>query len=197
MNPYKEESDSGLARQIRNGSKEAYRELFDRYTPVIYHFALSYLNTKVDSEGLVQDVFLKIWEKRDTLDGEKNIKSYIFKIAVNAIYDLVRKKNIQHAFNDFARMNYTASEDDTWHKVIFDDMQSRLSELVAQLPDKQQQIFRMNKEEGLSNEEIARELEISKRTVENHLYRAMTFLKAHFSEISPLALLFLNIYCNS
>lgn len=194
MKQFKTNSDAEIARHIRTGDKEAYRELFERYAPAIYNFAFSYLKTEVDSEGLVQDVFLKIWEKKDALNSSKNIKSYLFKIAVNSIYDIIRKKNIQHAFNDFARLNYTKAEDFTWHEVIYEDMLSQLNVLVAKLPEKQQQIFWMNKEEGLSNEEIAKKLNLSKRTVENQLYRALVFLKENFKNNSPLALLFILLY---
>lgn len=194
MNNTKSLCDAELARLIKDDSREAYRELFDRYTPAIYHFALSYLKTEVDAEGLVQDVFLKIWEHRLSIDPAKNFKSYIFKIAVNSIYDLVRKRNIQHAFDDLLRLNFKQGEEFTWHKVIYEELQSRLDELVGRLPAKQQQIFRMNKEEGLSNDEIAAQLQLSKRTVENQLYRAVAFLKEHFKEISPIALLFFLIY---
>ena len=59
-----------------------------------------------DAEELVQDVFLKVWEKREILDAAQNVKAYIFKIAINTIYDFIRRKNIESAFNDFARENY-------------------------------------------------------------------------------------------
>ena len=90
----------------KKGEKSAFRELFNLYGPRIYRFALAYLKNKPDAEELMQDVFLKIWEKRDHLDPAKNVKAYIFKIAVNCIYDNIRKKNIEKAFNDFLRAEF-------------------------------------------------------------------------------------------
>jgi RNA polymerase sigma-70 factor (ECF subfamily) len=188
-------SDAELARKINAGEKNAYQELFERYASRIFQFSLSYLKSQADAEELVQDVFLKIWEKREILDQSKNIKSFIFKVAVNTIYDFIRHKNIENAYNDFARANFETSSNNTWHTVIFDEMQENLQKLVAQLPEQQQKIFHLSKEEGLTSEEIAIKLNLSKRTVENHLYRAVSFLKENFKSDSLFSLLFFYLVC--
>jgi len=138
---FKNSTNSELVEKIKTGEKTAYRELFDRYAPKIYGFAISYLKNRLDAEELVQEVFLKLWEKRTELDQTKNIKSFIFKIAVNTIYDFIRKKNIETAFNDFAQLNFKPGENYTWHEVIFEDMKQNLQKLVAQLPKQQQKFF--------------------------------------------------------
>jgi len=183
-------SDSELVQKINLGEKQAYQELFERYAPRIYQFFLSYLKNKTDAEELVQDVFLKIWEKRLDLDQRKNFKSFIFKIAVNKIYDFIRKKNIENAFNDFAQSNFISGENYTWHEVIFEEMKQNLQKLLSELPKQQQKIFYLSKEKGLTNEEIASQLGLSKRTVENHLYRALFFIKGQFKNESLIALFF-------
>ena len=188
-------SDSELAYKIKAGEKNAYQELFERYAPRIYQFSLSYLKNQADAEELVQDVFLKIWEKRDTLDQSKNIKSFIFKIAVNTIYDFIRHKNIENAFSDFVRSNSEVGSNNTWHSVIFDEMQENLQKLLSQLPEQQQKIFQLSKEEGFSNEEIATKMNLSKRTVENHLYRAVSFLRENFNNESLISVLFFYLIC--
>lgn len=195
MKPYGNFSDSELAQKIRNSDKAAYQELFERYASRIYQFSVSYLKNNSDAEELVQEVFLKIWEKRETLDQSKNIKAYIFKIAVNAIYDFIRKKNIEAVFADFARANFERTTDITWHSVIFEEMTTRLTRLIARLPEQQRNVFYLSKDEGLSNDEIAEKLNLSKRTVENHLYRAVSFLKEHFKNDSLVAVLFFYLCC--
>jgi RNA polymerase sigma-70 factor (ECF subfamily) len=195
MKNLKNHSDLELVPLVQKGMKAAYQELFERYAPRIYQFSLSYLKNELDAEGLVQDVFLKIWERRDKLDSTKNIKAFIFKIAINSIYDLIRRRNIEHAFQDFTRAQENSYTDTTWHTIIWDEMLMNLDELVKQMPEQRRKIFRMSREKGLSNDEIARELNLSKRTVENQLYRAIAFLKKHFDTNSLFALLFFYLYC--
>lgn len=175
-------SDAELAYLIKQGEKEAFRELFEKYAPKIYQFSLSYLRNEEDAKELVQEVFIKVWEKREILDASQNIKAYIFKIAVNTIYDFIRHKNIENAFNDFARINFDIHSNNTWDTIIFEEMKSTLNKLVAELPEQRRRIFNMSKRQGLSNDEIAQKLNISKRTVENQLYRALTFLKEHLKQ---------------
>ena len=194
MNHFNKIDDADLTRRVKSGEKEAYQALFERYAPKIYHFALSYLKSTADSEELVQDVFLKVWEKRDILDATQNIKAFIFKIAINTIYDFIRRKNIENAFQEFSKANYAPDSNNTWDTVIFEEMQTTINSLVAQMPEQRKKIFKLSKNKGLSNDEIAQELNLSKRTVENQLYRALLFLKEHLRNESAIALLFFFLF---
>lgn len=186
--------DSDLTRQIKSGEKQAYQILFERYAPKIYYFALPYLKSNADSEELVQDVFLKVWEKREFLDSNQNIKAFIFKIAINTIYDFIRRKNIENAFQEFSKANNRDNSNNTWDTVIFEEMQARINILIAQMPEQRRKIFRLSKNKGCSNEEIAQQLNLSKRTVENQLYRALSFLKEQLKNESVIALLFFYLF---
>jgi RNA polymerase sigma-70 factor (ECF subfamily) len=176
--------------QIKEGSKETFRLLFDQFGPKIYAFALSYLKNESDAEELLQDVFLKLWEVRSTLDSSKNLKSFLFKICINLIYDSIRRKNIEQVYIDYFGRNNPLSGDNTWHEVIYNDMYDQLQQLIAAMPEQRRLIFRLSKEEGLSNEEIAVRLNLSRRTVENQLYRAISFLKDKIDKSSIPAVLF-------
>jgi len=195
LSDLKDISDSNLTYLIKIGNKEAFHVIFERYAPRIYNFALSYLRNEQDAEELVQDVFLRIWEKKEQLDKSKNLKSFIFKIAVNTIYDLIRRRNIEEAFRDFVRHDYEPGIENTWHTVIFEEMLANVNELVKEMPAQRQKIFRLSRVEGLPNDTIARKLNLSKRTVENQLYRALSFLKKHFDKESVFALLFFYLWC--
>jgi RNA polymerase sigma-70 factor (family 1) len=196
MVPEYTDQDRLLVSQLKEGSKDAYQLLFNRYAPRIFAFALSYLKRKEDAEELLQEIFLKIWEIRATLDDSKNIKSLLFKICINLIYDFIRRKNIEQAYLAFAGSNDLSNADSTWHEVIYQDMLMQMNRLVETMPDQRRHIFRLSKEDGLSNDEIANRLQLSKRTVENQLYRAISYLRERIGQSSLPALLFFFLHCN-
>ena len=184
-----------IPEQLRNGSKEAFRFLFNTIGPKIHAFAFSYLKNEADAEELLQEVFLKLWEVRSTLDISKNIKSFLFKICINLIYDFIRRKNIGQAYLDYLGNNNQSYSDTTWDEVIYNEMLDNLHLIVAGMPVQRQIIFRLSKEDGLSNEEIANQLNLSRRTVENQIYRAVSFLKVKLGTGSLPALLFFFLHC--
>ena len=195
MEVYSNICEPELTEQIKQGEKRAYRKIFEHYAPRIFRFANAYLKSNEDAEELVQDVFMQIWEKRNALDKNKNLEAFLFKVAVNAIYDFIRRKNIEQAYLDFIEHSSQASLENTWQTVIYNDMLEQLEILVEVFPEQQRKIFRLSKEKGLTNDEIATKLNLSKRTVENQLYRATATLKKYYSQGSFTGLLFFYLYC--
>jgi len=179
-----------IVSELKEGSKDAFHQLFSMYAPKIHSFAFSYLKNKDDAEELLQEIFLKLWEIRSTLDCDKNIKSLLFKICINLVYDFIKRRNIENAYLTFVGQNDQSKADSTWQEVIYQDMLLNLNKLVETLPDQRKLIFRLSKEEGLTNDEIAVRLKLSKRTVENQLYRAISFLREKIGYSSLPALLF-------
>ena len=190
----KDHINSELLIRLKSGEKSAFKHIFNLYGPKIYRFGILYLKNKSDAEELAQDVFLKIWEKRDHLDPSQNIKAYIFKIAVNCIYDNIRKKNLNKAFVEFSNHNFEPSAESLWNEIIWKDMLLKLNTLVERMPEQRRIIFLLRREEGLSNQQIADKLKLSKRTVENQIYRTTLYLNEHMSKDSVFLLLFLFLF---
>ncbi len=174
--------------------KDLFATLYAQYSGRIFHFAMGYLKSEAEAEELVQDVFIRLWEKKESLLPEKNLRAYLYKITVNCIYDLIRKKNVQQAFFDFLSEKNYAGED-TWNEVVFNDMLRQIDELMKEMPLQQRRIFVLSKLEGFSNDEIAGKLNLSKRTVENQLYRAVAFLKVRIHSESITLILFYSLFC--
>lgn len=172
----------------------AFKELFNLYAPKIYNFGMSYLKTVHDSEELVQDVFVKLWNQYEFLDESRNIKSYIFKIAVNLIYDQLRKRKLDKLSVELTTFGADGLDETTWNTLTFKELQSQIDSLIAQMPDQRRLVFTMSRIEGLSYEEIAKKLNISIRTVENQVYRSLTFLKLHINSRYLLYLVFYYFY---
>jgi RNA polymerase sigma-70 factor, ECF subfamily len=170
-------SDNILVTRIRQNDKGAFKILYDRYSRKIYFFSLNHINNTSDVEELVQSVFINVWECRESLDPDNSIKSYIYKAAVNYIINHLRKKTIRARYIKTEFENGEKYSDITYEQVFFHDLEKSIDTIVGNLPLQQQKIFRLNRYEGLTHEEIAKQLDLSVRTVENQIYRSTKIIK--------------------
>jgi RNA polymerase sigma-70 factor (family 1) len=172
-------SDTLLVTMLRQNDKDAFRVLYNRYSKKIYIFSLKYIGSNIEAEELVQSVFISVWEKRMSLDPANSVKSYIYKAAVNYIYNFLKKKAIRARFIEFEIKNGPDHSDNTYEQVFFNDLERSINSAVETLPAQQQKIFQLSHFDGLSHKEIAKKLDLSVRTVENQMYRALKIIKSN------------------
>lgn len=136
-----------------------------------------------DAEGIVQDLFIIIWEKRKALRFELSFKAYLYTIAKRLVIKKVRRNAQQKGYLT-ALMNSTIDyyEDVTDVGHDQNELLQKLKAQINNLPATRKEIFLLSKETGLTNDEIALQLNISKRTVENHLYRATKSLRKFLTD---------------
>jgi len=170
-------NDYLLVIRISHDDRNAFRSLYDRYSRKIYFFALGYLGSKDEAEELVQSVFVNVWENRESLDPALSVKNYIYKAAVNYIYNYLKKKAIRARFIESVIVRGEEQSNLTYEEVFFHDLENAVNSVVSSLPTQQQKIFRLSRYEGLPDKEIAKKLDISVRTVENMLYRALKVIR--------------------
>jgi RNA polymerase sigma-70 factor (ECF subfamily) len=155
------------------------------------------LRSREDSEGIVQDVFLRIWDKRASLNEELSFNAYIFKIAKNLIYTRTSRKVTEHAYLDYAHYFSSEMRHLTEEAVFFSDLNSINERFIQQLPAKRKQIFLLSRSEGLNNKEIARRLNISVSTVENQINKTLKSLRDYLCQYDinfPLLIVFCLFY---
>ncbi len=187
------EIDQQLISGMQSGDDEAFRKLFDRYSKRLYSFAMFHLSNASDAEDLVQHVFVQLWSNRYKIQIEGNIKSYIFKIAVNEVYDIIRKKKYDHIFSELTKVS-SSFDNGTWDEVVFNELQTRHDLLVSKMPDKRKEIYLYSRKKGLTNKEIAKKLNISTRTVESQIHKALLFLKEHLLEQTLTATIYYYLF---
>ncbi len=174
--------DNLLVTRIRHSDKDAFRSLYNRYSKKIYFFSLRYLGNSIEAEELVQSVFINVWENRESLDATNSVRSYIYKAAVNYIYNYLKKKTIHARFMESQTHNEEIHSNHTYDQVFYHDLESLINSIVGNLPSQQQKIFMLNRNEGLTHIEIAGKLHLSVRTVENQLYRALKTIRTALKE---------------
>ena len=193
LNHSKMTDDSALVKELSKGNLLAFNTLYKEYSGRLYRFALGYLKSEDEAEEFVQEVFTIIWEKRADLKEELSFKSFLFTIAFNIIRKHFRTKSylseyFKSEINDDLDMQ-------TSQKITYDSLYQYITELVNQLPERRKEIFIKSRFEGLSIKEIAEELKISHKTVENQLTDALKFIRTNLNRenISCNLILFLFI----
>ena len=174
--------DNILVDKIRNDDKEAFKSLYDHYSRKLYYFSIRCKLSSYDSEELVQSVFINLWERRKFLNDTMEIKSYIYKSAVNYIYNFLKKNAIRNRYIESEISDSKTYSDITYEQVIVRDLEKSIFSIIDTLPLQQQQVIRLSRIEYMSHEEIAEKLDISLRTVENHVYRALKTIKKKLGE---------------
>lgn len=179
---------------LQKGSIVAFEGLFEQYSQKLFRFSYSYLKSESESEDVVQEVFLKIWENRADLKTGTSFQSYLFTIAFNSIRKNFNKKNRQNQFQtdlfDFLSIDNSSIENHPDYETLL----SKLDLLIDQMPARRKEIFLYRKKEGKSVRDIASKMNISPKTVENQITEAMNYLKKEFDKDRISGMLFFYIF---
>lgn len=177
---------------LKAGNKQAFDEIYKEFSPRLYNFILSIVGSSSDSQDILQNVFIKVWEKRAELIVDKNFEAYIYTIARHFVYNHLRTKLYTHLVStDGVDLADNCSIEQSIFKK---DVTLYFKDIINKLPEKRREIFIMNKFQDLSYKEIAEKLSISENTVDTQLRRAMAFLKSKISSshLSLFIALFIN-----
>lgn len=177
-----EHIDPKLVNRLKAGDMQAFQQVFNAYSERLYHFANSYLKDNFESEEIVQDVFLRIWELREDIDEEKSLKSFLYRITVNKVLNHLKHQVVRQKYENYL-LHFDQSLSESPEAIIhFKELGEKINVLMDKLPDQQKNIFSLSRFEGVPNSEIASQLGLSVRTVENQIYRASKFLKDHLRD---------------
>lgn len=185
--------DLALIRQIKAGNKMAFNTLFDRYWQDLYAFAFSLYKQKDLVDDCLQEVFAAIWERRDSQEI-KNPKAYLFQAVRFQVASQIRK--IKQDESTDAIINSLNYADKIQHQIDLKELQHQIDGVVEGLPRRCAEIFRMSRFDHLSNKEIAAQLSISIRSVENQITTALQKIRIKLHKDS-LILLFTLLFGNA
>ncbi|HQG76036.1 MAG TPA: RNA polymerase sigma-70 factor [Bacteroidales bacterium] len=186
------ENEALLVKSLSKGNILAFNTLFREYSGRLYRFANGYLRSEELSEELVQEVFTRVWENRKSIKSEYSFKSYLFTIAFNII-----KKHFRREAYISEYLKTKGADDfdlETTETVNYNSLLQYVLQIVDQLPARRREIFIKSRFEGLSIKEIAKELNISHKTVENQLTDALRFIRNNIRKESIPVLLFLALF---
>jgi len=180
--------------KLKKEDKSALDELFGYYYTRLYHFSKSILKIENDIDDILQEVFVKIWLNRHKIGNPETFNAYIFTITKNEVLHLIRNNLRDQSFRDNLFIHSVAEEYQMQSQLEFDEIKAGIERIVANLPEKRQQVFVLSRTEGLSNKEIALQLNISEKTVEDHITHAIKQIKNAMKEMGIISLLYCYLF---
>lgn len=165
-----------LLQQIAGGNEAAYTLMFNKYSQQVYNAAMLYLKDTITSREVVQEVFLKVWLKRSALSGIDDFTGYLFILTRNHIYDSFKKQAVRLKALDYLYKHQPDAVNDADHRLQEHQYAHLLDKAVSSLPPERKKVY-IARKEGLSNEEISLQLNISIHTVKKQMQLAMQSLR--------------------
>lgn len=181
-------------KQLQNGDLKVFDLVYRQYSERLYGFAFSILKNHEDSKEIVQETFLKLWNKRAELRSDKSLKSYLFTISYNISIDIFRKRLNNEKYQGYLKQQFSQGEPETENLAHFNELNDEILRSVDDLPEQRRLIFKLSREQGLSHAEIAEQLGISPKTVENQINLALRTIRKNLESGGLGALLFLFLF---
>lgn len=178
-----------LLKDVRNNFDKIYVLYYSR----MFRFAKEYVLFDEDAENIVQDVFLLLWEKREVLDIQISLVSYLFALVKNKSLDYLRHKIIADEYKQELSAKLTALELLNYSFTSDEEIEQILMTAINKLPERCRQVFLKSRIEGKRNREIANELNLTVSTVENQMTIALRKLRVELKDYLPLLLFLLDV----
>jgi len=173
----------------------AFDAIYNKYCYKLHEFVFMFLKQKEDAEEIVQEVFIKIWKSRGKIDIYASFESFLFTIAYNATMSLLRKRISETKSREYLKsLQQVSSAEKVIDEIQYKELKQKVKSLLKQLTPRQEEIYRLSREEGLTHEEIAQKLNISESTVNNHLVKTIKILKSHINSGLIVNILFICLF---
>lgn len=183
-------SDSLLVKLLKIGDEASFREIYNRYWYILFNTAKRKLYSPEIAEELIQDIFTDLWARKESLEID-HLKSYLFGALKFQVFNQIRSRLVQEAYEKYSLTNYSAHDRHTENLLAYEDLFNAIENAIKQLPEKTRSIFRLNRLENHSVKEISVLLHIPERTIEYHLTQALRLLRNYLKEFVSLSLAFL------
>jgi RNA polymerase sigma-70 factor (ECF subfamily) len=168
---------------LRNASMPAFENLYRRYSGKLYNFILKLSGgDRYVAEELVQRTFIKVWETRERIQPDQSFISYLCTISRNMLLNEYEHQTVKFIYEEYIKLNLLQEDSSTEKQVDKNLLEQYIDRLTEQLPPRRKEIFILSRKWGLSNKEIAQQLQITESTIETQLSKALAFMKNQLRE---------------
>ena len=178
-------SNEELLKRLRLGDIDAFKEIFTRYWYPLFKAANSRINSREEAEEIVQDIFASLWKNHKT-SIIADLERYLFSSVRKGVIGKIRSKFVHEKYRNYYLQFFPGYSLATEEAVEFDELNSAIENALLHLPEKSQQVFRLNRLQGLSIAEISELLKMPRRTIEHRLTKSLRELRIHLTDLIPL-----------
>jgi len=183
-------TEKELVKKLKEGDSFAFEVLFYKYRNKVKGFAVKLVPAQVDPEEIVQEVFVKLWLKKEAIDPAKDFQSYLFSITKHLVLDHLKSAVNRKLYFVGEHFQQDLLIDEGQENAPQEDAEEKLQRLIDEIPERRREIFRLSRFEGLSYKQIAERLNISENTVDSQIRNALAFLRKEFRKFIVLAFLY-------
>ena len=181
---------------MKEGNEGAFQKIFNAYHHKLYNFVFSFVKSDFVAKDILQEVFIKVWVKRSTIDLSTSFDSFMYTVARNQTYNHLRKIANQDSLKSEVWKNIRHYSHQTEDSILLSEYNDIIDDILDNLPVKKRSIYILSRVQGKSNQEIAELLNISQKTVKNHLWKTLQLIKTQLQPylsdtLIPIFILFL------
>jgi len=190
---YDHTEERNILISLRSGCQTAFRQIYSAYSGRIYLNILKMVKSEQDATELLQEVFIKVWDKRELIDPEQSFRSYLFQIAKYTVYNFIRKNNLEKQIQAYLSLHGTALYSHVEEQLYEKQEEQWLSQTIEQLPPQRRLIYKLCKIEGKSYNEVSALLSISTSTINDHIVKATKYIKERHGILDKSTLIIISL----
>lgn len=177
MNDYKTHSDSELAALLRAGDNAAFLQIYDRYNILLLNYAFRKIQDKQEAQDIVQEVFINLWEKRESFILKTYLSGFLYKSILNKVLNIWKHNKIVREYAQLHNLNIDVDTIETDFLIREKEISAMIEKEIAAMPPRMREVYELKYKQYLSTKTISNQLGISENTVSNHLKAASAHLK--------------------
>ena len=174
--------------ELHNSNELVFEGLFRDYYERLCNYANTMVNDIAEAEELVQNMFVTVWEKRESIEIHTSVKSYLYRAVHNHCLNRIKHEKVRQSYGEDYRYLVTDGFDNATQELIGKELELQINRAIEALPPQCRQVFRMSRFENLTYAEIAEQLDLSVKTIENHIMKALKILRTELKDYLPTLL---------
>ncbi|NLR66418.1 RNA polymerase sigma-70 factor [Chitinophaga varians] len=191
--------DAAMMTGLCQGDRASFVLLYEQHAGELYRYIYLFIRSREDAEDILQNVFTRIWMKRETLGEVRSMRSFLFRVTRNQVLNYFRSAKVKMRVQKLMATEDAAENADAGELLQYKQYYELAKDAINKLPKRRQEVFRLSHEGGLNTHEIADQLHISSSAVKQHLYAASDFIRDYLQkhgDITASLLIFLTLFDN-